>query len=258
MDLPRLVGLRTYVGDLSATRTFWQKYFGLTPVRSTQGLRYELDGVGWEQLPGGRFCGTKGPHGVLPIFAVPDFGRARGALQAWSIPIVFEEILPGMSLLIFLDPDQNPFGLAQTTDPGAWRISQRKALRTKRRRDAASDQPIALKGVSEITIYTDNISASVSFYRDIVGLPLGLAYFAHVHLAADNVPVVLRTTRWQCKARHQPHGSEPIFAVADLEALAQRLSRAGFEATRASSCSLTTSDPSGIPIHFASQRNGCI
>ncbi|RUA17233.1 MAG: hypothetical protein DSY55_02530 [Clostridia bacterium] len=230
----------------------------MTPVSEENGLHYDLGGVAWQHVPGGRFCGTRGPHGMLPVFTIADFSLARGGLLARGISIVFEEILPGMSLLIFLDSDQNPFGLAQTTDPGAWRISQRKALRTRRRRDAASDQPITLKGVSEITIYTDNISASVPFYRDIVGLPLGLAYFAHVHLAADNAPVVLRTTRWQCKARHQPHGSEPTFAVDDLNALAQRLSRAGFEATRASSCLLTTSDPSGIPLHFVSQRSGCI
>ena len=191
---------------------------------------------------------------MLPVFTISDFGQARGSLLARGIPIVFEEILPGMSLLVFLDPDRNPFGLAQTTDPGAWQISQRKALRTRRRKDVASDHPITLERISEITIYTDNISASVPFYRDMIGLPLGLAYFAHVHLAADNVPVVLRTTRWQCKAHHQPHGSEPIFAVENLDDLAQRLDRAGFEATRASSCSLTTSDPSGIPLHIVCQK----
>ena len=253
MTLPRLVGLRTYVSDLKVARDFWSQHFGLRSIGDGAALRYQLDDVIWEHLPGGKFCGTHGPHGALPVFAIDDFGHARGYLLARDIPIVFEEMVPGLNLIIFLDPDSNPFELAQETDPDAWDISQRKALRTKRRQDAPQEGPITLRGLFELTIYTHDISASVSFYRDVVGLPVGLSYFAHVHLAAENVAVVLRTTRWQCKARELPHGTEPIFAVADLAGLKQRLQRGGFETEKERSGLLVVRDPTGVPIHFFGQ-----
>jgi len=249
MNLPRLVGLKTYVSDLATSRDFWRRHFGLLPADSQNTLQYELGDVVWEHLPGGKFCGTRGPHGVMPVFGIDDFGRARGYLMSHDIPVVFEEMLPGVNLLVFLDPDSNPFELAQETDPDVWRISQRKALRTKRRQDAPQAEPVILRGVTELTVYPHNITASVKFYRDVVGLPVGLAYFAHVHLAAENVPVVLRTTRWQCKAPGQPHGSEPIFSVDDLGALTGRLQKAGFQpAERGSGVSVR--DPVGILVHF--------
>ncbi len=252
MDAPRLVGLKTYVADVGRTRDFWSQHFDLTPFEQDVALRYRLGELVWEQWPGGRFCGTRGPHGVLPVFGIEDFSQARGYLQAHHIPIVFEELIPGLNLLIFLDPDSNPFELAQETDPGEWDIAARRALRMKQRRDPPQEQPIILQGITELTIYTHDITASVHFYKDVVGLPVGLAYFAHVHLAAENVAVVLRTTRWQCKAREQPHGSEPIFAVRDLEALRTRLLRAGYESWDEDG-GMVVRDPVGIPLHFRSK-----
>jgi catechol 2,3-dioxygenase-like lactoylglutathione lyase family enzyme len=249
MTLPRLAGLKTYVGDLAAARDFWQRHFGLTPASEGDILRYELGDVVWEHYPGGRFCGTRGPHHAMPVFGIDDFSHARGYLLAHDIPIVFEELIPGLNLIIFLDPDSNPFELAQETDPGEWDIAQRKELRTKRRQDALQTSPIALRGITEITIYTHDITASVQFYRDVVGLPVGLSYFAHVHLAAENVAVVLRTTRWQCKAPDQLHGTEPVFAVPDLDALAQRLWSAGMHPTTEETGFLVR-DPVGIRVHF--------
>jgi catechol 2,3-dioxygenase-like lactoylglutathione lyase family enzyme len=251
MNLPQLVGLKTHVGDLAVARDFWRRHFGLTPAEQGESLRYELNGVVWEQLPGGKFCGTRGPHGALPVFGIDDFSHARGYLLAHDIPIVFEEMLPGLNLIIFLDPSSNPFELAQETEPDAWDISQRKALITKRRQDAPQTEPISLPGVTELTIYAHDITASVNFYRDVVGLPVGLSYFAHVHLVAENMPVVLRTTRWRCKAPEQPHGTEPVFAVDNIDALADRLQRAGV-AVAARASGLTARDPAGVPVHFLS------
>ena len=249
MSLPRLIGLRTYVGDVNAARAFWRRYFRLA-FAMTEGIgRHRLGDVAWELRPGGEFCGTRGPHGALPVFAISDFGRARGYLLAHDIPIVFEEMIPGLSLLIFLDPDGNPFELAQETDPDAWDIAQRKALRTKRRRDAPQDEPVSLLGLTELTIYTHDITASVHFYRNLVGLPVGLSYFAHVHLVAENVPVVLRTTRWQCKAPAQPHGTEPVFSTPDPAALAARLQEAGFR-LQDEEMGFVVRDPAGVKLHF--------
>ncbi len=250
MTLPRLVGLKTYVSDLAVSQDFWLRHFGLLAVRQKNALQYKMGDVVWEHLPGGKFCGTRGPHGVMPVFGIDDFGRARGYLMSHDIPIVFEEMLPGMSLLVFLDKDSNPFELAQETDPGAWRISQRKALRTKRRQDAPQAKPVTLRGVTELIIYSHDITASVKFYRDVIGLPVGLAYFAHVHLVAENVPVALRTTRWQCKARQQLHGVEPVFSVRNLAALAEKFQRAGLASQRLPSGVLKVRDPIGIPLQF--------
>ncbi len=252
MDAPRLVGLKTYVADVGRTRDFWSQHFGLTPMAQDVALRYLLGDLLWEQWPGGRFCGARGPHGALPVFRIQEFSHARGYLLAHQIPIVFEELIPGLSLLIFLDPDNNPFELAQETDPGEWKIAARRALRTKQRIDPPQRRPVDLEGVAELTIYTHDITASVQFYKEIVGLPVGLAYFAHVHLAAENVAVVLRTTRWQCKAREQPHGSEPIFAVRDLDALRARLLQAGYDPSDEDG-GMVVRDPVGIPLHFRSK-----
>ncbi len=253
MTLPRLAGLKTFVSDMDAARAFWQQHFGLTPEAWGDALRYQLGDVLWEQHPGGRFCGTRGPHGALPVFGIDDFSHARGYLLAHDIPIVFEELIPGLNLLIFLDPDSNPFELAQETDPAEWDIAQRKELRTKRRQDAPQQAPIALQSMAELTLYTHDITASVAFYRDVVGLPVGLSYFAHVHLAADNVAVVLRTTRWQCKAPDQPHGTRPVFAVDDLDALKQRLQQAKF-APEETAWGLMVRDPVGIRVYFVAKN----
>jgi catechol 2,3-dioxygenase-like lactoylglutathione lyase family enzyme len=251
MTFPRLVGLKTHVSHLGVARDFWGRHFQLTPADQGELLRYQLVDVVWEMLSGGRFCGTRGPHGALPVFEIDDFGHARGYLLAHDIPIVFDELIPGLNLLIFLDRDSNPFELAQETDPGDWDIAQRKALRTKRRHDAPQDAPVMLRRIAELTIYTHDITASVKFYRDVVGLPVGLSYFAHVHLAAENVAVVLRTTRWQCKAPEQPHGTEPVFVVAGLDALWDRLKQAGFVPQERAN-GLFVRDPVGIGIHFVS------
>lgn len=249
--LPRLIGLRTYVSDLERARAFWARHFQLALVDEGRRLRYEAEDWVWEWWPGGAFCGTRGPHHALPVFAIEDFGHARGYLLAHDIPIVFEEMVPGLNLLVFLDPDSNPFELAQETDPEAWDIAQRKALRTKRRQDAPQTSPITLQGLAELTIYAHDITASVQFYRDGVGLPVGLSYFAHVHLVAENLPVVLRTTRWQCKAPEQRHGTEPVFAVDDLDALRRRLEGVGAPIQEEDG-GLVAVDPAGLRVHFRS------
>ncbi len=249
MSLPRLIGLRTYVRDVDAARAFWRRHFRMD-FATRDGIGWSHVGdVAWELWPGGRFCGTRGPHHALPVFAIDDFSRARGYLLAHDIPIVFEEMIPGLNLVVFLDPDSNPFELAQETAPDAWDIAQRKALRTKRRQDAPQDDPIALQGLAELTIYTHDITASVHFYRDLVGLPVGLSYFAHVHLAAENVPVVLRTTRWRCKSPHQLHGSEPIFGGMNLEALVERLLAEGVS-PEPEEDGVVARDPAGVRVHF--------
>ncbi len=251
--LPRLKALETYVRALPISQAFWSEHFSLTPGPSSA-ESYNLiasDGgaVIWRLLPGASPCGTHGPHGALPAFQVTDFGQARGYLLAHDIPIVFEEILPGMSLLIFLDPDGAPIELSQTTDPTAWDIADRRTLRMKRRRDATPSRPLRLGPVEEITIYTHDITRSVQFYRDLVGLPVGLSFFGHIHLVADNVPVVLRGVNWRCKTPGAAHATELVFVAPNLPGLAQRLEAAGYP-LQITANRLSVWDPAGWRVHF--------
>ena len=213
-SLPRLHALETYVRDIATTQVFLKTFFGLEP-ESQQADTYIFGDVSWRLLPDARPCGTHGPHGVLPAFSIDDFGAARAYLRKRGIPIVFEEMLPGLNLLIFLDPDDTPIELVQATDPREWDIRQRRALTAKRRQDQAPAGPLRLGGLSELAIYTHDITASGRFYRDVVGLPAGLSFFGHIHLVAENLPVVLRGTNWRCKAPHSPHATEPVFSVPD-------------------------------------------
>lgn len=260
-SLPRLQAVQTYVRSLEATQSFWAQHFGLQPGEAN-GATYTIPaaggGVTWLLLPGGAPCGTRGPHGVLPSFQVADFGQARGYLLAHGIPIVFEEILPGKSLLIFLDPDANPIELAQATDPAAWDIAERRLLRTKGRRDLAPIAPLALGALDEVTLYTHDITNSVRFYRDLVGLPVGLSYFGHIHLVLDNAPLVLRVVNWRCKTPGALHATELTIGIPSpggageggLAALAARLDAAGYPPLAAAGARLTVVDPSGWRVHF--------
>lgn len=251
--LPRLHALHTYVRSPRKAQAFWERHFGL-PL-AAEGADFALPAAGggemsWRLWPGGEACGTRGPHFALPAFAVADFGAARGYLHAQGIPIVFEEMLPGANLLIFLDPDANPFELIEITSPQAWDLGQRRELRTRRRQDAAPAAPLTLGPLQELTIYAHDITASGRFYRDLVGLPAGLSFFGHLHLAAANVQVVVRSTHWRCKAPQQPHGSEPVFLAANLAELSARLQAAGYAPDPIAAPGLAFTDPAGLRVHF--------
>lgn len=254
--LPRVVALETYVRSVLASEAFWREHFGLEadgPLSATFTVRsaYEPEGepIAWRLLPGAQPCGTRGPHGLLPSFRIDDFGRARGYLLARKVPIVFEEILPGLKLLVFLDPDGTPVQLAQPTDPSTWDIAERRLLRMRRRVDPAPPGPLQPGPLDEITIYTPDITASVRFYRDLIGLPVGLSFFGHVHLVMANAPLVLRGNNWRCKTPGAFHATEMVLAVPALDALRERLERAGYPTTRVWN-RVTVVDPAGWRLHF--------
>ena len=247
----RLRALETYVRSVASAQAFWAEHFNLAYDLSRPGI-YQVDDVVWRLLPGAMPCGTRGPHGSLPAFAVDDFGQARGYLQAHDIPIVFEEILPGVSLLICLDPDATPIELAQATHAGEWDIADRLLLRMRRRQDEAPAGSLALGPLIELTLYTHDITASVRFYRDVLGLPVGLSFFGHVHLVMENVPLVLRGTNWRCKHPEDAHATEPVFGVDDLRALAAGLREAGYPPYEVSDHRISVLDPAGWRVHFES------
>jgi catechol 2,3-dioxygenase-like lactoylglutathione lyase family enzyme len=247
--LPKLHAIVTYVRDVAVTSAFLKNHLGLESLVD-QSDTYLLGDITWRLLPGAEPCGTHGPHGVLPAFFVEDFGAARGYLNEWHVPIVFEEMVPGLNLLIFLDPDGNPIELMQETDAREWDIRKRKALRTRQRRDEPSAGPLKLGDLGELTIYTHEITASGRFYQDVVGLPVGLSFFGHIHLVADNLPVVLRATNWHCKAPHLLHSTEPVFRAPNVRLLSERLTAAGYPPIFSSPARVTVTDPIGLRMHF--------
>lgn len=250
----RLRALETYVRSMTSAQGFWAEHFNLADDLFRPGT-YQVGDVVWRLLPGAMPCGTRGPHGSLPAFAVDDFGQARGYLQAHDIPIVFEEILPGVSLLIFLDPDATPIELAQSTRAGEWDIADRRLLRSRQRQDEAPAGPLVLGALTELTLYTHDITASVRFYRDVLGLPVGLSFFGHVHLVMENVPLVLRGTNWHCKHPHDAHATEPVFGVDDLNALATGCREAGYPPYSVSDHRISVREPAGWRIHFESNES---
>lgn len=253
--LPRLKALETYVRDIAVSQAFWAEHFGLAPS-STDPHAFQHGDIIWRLLDGAEPCGTRGPHFALPAFEIVDFGQARGYLLAHDIPIVFEEMLPGLNLLIFLDPDATPIQLIQLTDPRVWDIADRRELRTRRRRDDLASEMVGLGPLGELTIYSHDISASGRFYRQLIGLPPGLSFFGHIHLLAENLPVVLRHTNWRCKHPGRHHATSPIFAVPDLSLLAQTLAAAGYSPDFTSPDRLTVIDPAGLRLHFEQMASG--
>ncbi len=249
--LVRLVALETWVVDEAATEAFWRRLFHLQPD-TRHPLSYTLEGLSWRMLPDAQPCGTRGPHGVVPAWNIADFGAARGALLTAGVPVVFAEMLPGASLLVFLDPSANAIELLQPEDPKNWDIARRRALRSHRRHDDAPSLPLTLHGLQELSIYTHDVTASVRFYRDVLGLPTGLAYFGHVHLVAENVPVVIRASNTRCREPQHRHGSEPVFAVPDWDALQGRVQQADISILHAEPRRLTLRDPIGLRVHVLS------
>ncbi|RME83890.1 MAG: hypothetical protein D6775_06950 [Caldilineae bacterium] len=247
-NVPVLLAVQTYVRDIEQARAFWREHCGL--VSDEEVPVYRMGDVEWRLLAGAQPCGTARPHGVLPAFLIDDFGAARGYLQARGIPLVFEEMIPGLNVLVLLDSDGTPIALHQPTDPSTWKLSERKLLRTRRRQDTDPGRPITLHGFAELTVYVGDITAGTRFYREIVGLPLGYSVFGHVHLLAANTAVVLRQVNWRCRGLGRPHATEAVFGVSDLDGLARRLQQGGYPIQRTGPDRLTSSDPDGWPVHF--------
>lgn len=186
-----------WVEESKAAATFYTKALGL-PVENN---RVRLpDGVILILCPGRVSCNTRGPHGLVPALEVDDIAAAKAHLRGLQRPIVFEEVVPGLARLTFLDPDGNALDLVQPLDVEAWERGARIP-----EKDAGSGPP-RVRGLFELSLYARDVPAMIHFYRDQLALETGLAYFAHIHLLFDNVPLVIRPTWHRCnvQTRHTP------------------------------------------------------
>ncbi|NPA91935.1 MAG: hypothetical protein GXO55_10925 [Chloroflexi bacterium] len=190
-----LAGLFLWARDVSRARAFYAQWKGW--VEAEGGFRLP-DGILWRVCSGRGNCSTRGPHGVVPALAVEDVAQAKAWLQAQGRPLVFEEVVPGLARLTFIDPEGNPVDVVQEVDVAGWQRGQRIP--------AASDssEPPRVLGLFELSLYTHDVPRAQRVYQEGLGLTLGLAYFAHIHLLFDNVPLVLRPTWHRCPTQ-EPH-----------------------------------------------------
>ncbi len=179
--------LALHVDDLAQARAFWHEHMGLAAADDMLRLP---DGLTLLLCAGRAACTTRGPHGIVPALEVEDIAAARAYLRHLGRPVVFEEVVPGLARITFLDPAGNPIDLVQSLDVATW---QRGA-----RIPQASPRAPRVLGIFELSLYALDAPARVRFYRDTLGLATGLAYFAHVHLLFENVPLVVRPTWHRC------------------------------------------------------------
>ncbi len=192
----RVTGLILWAQEVPSVLTWYEQILGL-PVKN--GAIILPDGIRFLWQENRPSCPTRGPHGVVPALEVDDIAQAKAWLRAVERPIVFEEIIPGLARLTFLDPAGIPIDLVQVLEVQRWQRGQQIPLGT-------AQHPPVISGLFEISVYVENIRNALAFYRDVLHLETGLTYFAHYHLLFTNVPLVLRPTWHRCpqQAPHTP------------------------------------------------------
>lgn len=190
----KLRGLVLWVAGRDEACRFYENALGLSC--SEGGIRLE-DGIVLSFAEPRPPCKARGPHGVVPALEVADIAVAKGWLQQLGRPIVFEEVVPGLARLTFLDPDGNPVDLVMPFETQEWERGRSISA-------VEASAPPHVRGLFEVSVYVRDLRAAVAFYRDTLGLETGLTYFAHLHLLFENAALVLRPTWVNC-GQEQPH-----------------------------------------------------
>ncbi len=186
-----------WVQDTERAAAFYRDGLGL----AAQGSAFRLpDGLRLILCPGRVACSVRGPHGLVPALEVNDIVAARAHLRRLGRPVVFEEVVPGLARVTFIDPDGNAIDLVQPLEVEKWQRGARIP------EGDAERHPPQVRGLFELSVYARDTARMLRFYRDILGLDTGLAYFAHIHLLFENVPLVIRPTWYNCneQSRHTP------------------------------------------------------
>ncbi len=103
---------------------------------------------------------------------------------------------------------------------------------------------LAVDSLAEVVVFVHDMAAGVRFYRDVLGMPLGLNYFGHAHLDGGNMPLVLRYTWHRCP-QNGPFGGQLVLRTDDYEGVTQRLTAANVNWQEKSLGLLVCRDPSG-------------
>ncbi len=198
-----LTSLLWWVNDTEQISAFYQEALG---IGSDEGALLLPDGFRWHLCTPRPPCRARGPHGIVPVLEVKDIAQAKAWIKRLKRPVVFEEIVPGLARFIFLDSDGHPVELVQPLNVETWERGARIP-----EPPSPPSAPPHVVGMFEVSLYTRDVSASVRFYRDVLGLETGVAYFAHIHLLFDNLPLVIRPT-WRRCDQSRPH--TPALVVA--------------------------------------------
>ncbi len=227
MALPRLDAVLLWVRDQEQAAAFYAQAMGL-PAR--EGRITLPDGHVLYLCSGRVPCHARGPHGIVPVLEVADIAHARAWVQHLGRPIVFEEVVPGLARFIFLDPDGNPIDLAQVLDTQTWERGARIPVWK-----TPPTSPPQVLGLFELSLYARDAGAALRFYRDVLGLETGLAYFAHVHLLFENAALVIRPTWHRCDQR-EPHTPALVLAGEATTTQQDTCRAVGREVTRRPVC----------------------
>ena len=189
----RLERLLIWVQDVQRARRFYHESLGMQQEKS--GLRL-ADGTRIELCSGRVPCTARGPHGIVPAFLVEDVAQAKAWLRAQGRPILFEEVVPGLARVTSMDPAGNAFDLVQELDASRWQRGMRIP-------DVSGIAPPTVLALFELSVYVRDTANTLHFFRDTLGLEVGLAYFGHVHLLLGDVSLVIRPTWRQCEVTRE-------------------------------------------------------
>ncbi len=192
-----LTGLQLWVEDTGRARDFYGRHLGM---KWQEGHLVLADGTYWHLCPGRIPCQTHGPHGLVPALEVEDISQAKAWFRQQGHPLLFQEVVPGLARLTLSDPEGNAFDLVQSLDASTWTRGANIP------EPAHVSTPPRVLGLFELSLYARETDRALSFYRDVLGLDVGLAYFAHVHLLLGEIPLVIRPTWRRCSLRkfHTP------------------------------------------------------
>lgn len=193
MSGSRVEALRLWVEDLDRATGFYTTMLGIEP--EGKGVRLP-DGMLWELCAGRKSCAARGPHGIVPALHVEDIAEAKAWVRRQGYPLLFEEVVPGLARITTMDTEGNPIDLVQELDASEWHRGMRIP-------EGKGAHPPRVYGLFELSLYARDTGRALHFFRDILGLEPGLAYFAHVHLLFENVPLVIRPTWRQCDVTEQ-------------------------------------------------------
>ncbi len=191
----RLNALVMWSVNVQDTLAFYAQWEG---VQIHDARVFFPDGHEWRVCPGRVPCKARGPYGIVPALAVGDIVQAKAWVRRVGRPIVFEEVVPGLARLTFLAPDGQPVDLVQELDTRGWQ----RGARIPEVQHVSG--PPRVEGLFELSLYANETSRVLRVYREVLGLEVGLAYFAHTHLLLEPTVLVVRPT-WRACREALPH-----------------------------------------------------
>jgi lactoylglutathione lyase len=120
-----------------------------------------------------------------------------------------------------------------------------------------------VRGVGYVILYVRDLAASIEFYRDVIGLPFTFTEAGYAEFSMEGTKFALyekRRADWLVGRETSPGpAAEVVFIVADVDAEAERLARAGAMILTGPTDrpwghrTLHVADPDGFVVEFAQE-----